>query len=356
MNELHKFIVDLITADGPLSVARYMELCLGHPHYGYYMTRDPFGHHGDFITAPEISQMFGELIGVWCADTWIKMGRPSPCALVELGPGRGTLMVDALRAIRKVSGMAEALSIMLVETSPILQKSQKKLLNQAEFSIRWADSISNLPKIPLLLIANEFFDALPLHQYIRTATGWHERVIGINESNHLQFGLSPEPIAGFDKAAPIGSVFEEARVSSAYVEQIARHVRTYHGAALIVDYGHIKSGFGDTLQAVKHHDFIDPLSNPGDADLTVHVDFDAIGQIARQAGATVSGPVTQRDFLLSLGLAARATRLMHAVSPEQALAIQGQFERLTDPSREGMGTLFNVITLHHPQLEGLAGF
>ena len=356
MNELHKFIVSLIEADGPLSLARYMELCLGHPHYGYYMTRDPFGQQGDFITAPEISQMFGELIGVWCANTWIKMGRPSPCAVVELGPGRGTLMVDALRAIRKVSGMAEALSITLVETSPVLRQSQKKLLNQAEFSIQWTDSISNLPKIPLLLIANEFFDALPLHQYIRMATGWHERLVGIDESNHLQFGLSPEPITRFDRAAPIGSVFEEARASSAYVEQIARHVRTYQGAALIIDYGHIKSGFGDTLQAVKHHGFINPLSDPGDADLTVHVDFEAIGRIAKQAGVTISGPVTQRDFLLALGLAARATRLTNSASPEQALAIQGQFERLTGQSGDGMGTLFKVISLHHPHLEGLAGF
>ena len=356
MNDLYRLLVGLIKADGPMSLARYMELCLGHPRFGYYMTRDPFGQTGDFITAPEISQMFGELVGIWCADTWFKMGSPSPCALVELGPGRGTLMVDALRAICKVPGMAEALSVTLVETSPILRQTQKKALSEAGFTIEWAESVFDLPKTPVLLIANEFLDALPIHQFIRTDKGWHERVIGLDEHDQLCFGLSPEQISGFDKNAPIGSIFEDARISASIIEQVALHFKIYNGAALMVDYGHSKSGFGDTFQAVKAHGFVDPLALPGEADLTTHVDFEGICQIARGSGVAVSGPTTQRDFLLALGLSERASKLAEKGSDEQRLAIRGQFDRLTSTSETGMGKLFKVIAIHHPQLHDLAGF
>lgn len=339
-----------------MSIARYMELCLGHPHYGYYMTRDPFGPTGDFITAPEISQMFGELVGIWCADTWLKMGSPSPCALVELGPGRGTLMADALRAIRKIPGMAEALSITLVETSPILRQAQHKALCKAGLDITWSESVSNLPKMPLLLVANEFFDALPVHQFIRMDRGWHERLIGLDGTDRLCFALAPEPIHGFDKSAPIGSVHEDARVSAAFITHLALHLKTYHGAALLVDYGHSQSGFGDTFQAVKAHEFVDPLAFPGEADLTTHVDFDAISQISRRSGVAISGPTTQRDFLIALGLSERASKLAQGGSAAQKIAVKAQFDRLTDPSATGMGQLFKVIALHHSNLSALAGF
>ena len=356
MNDLCKLLVSLIKADGPLSIARYMELCLGHPRYGYYMTRDPFGHAGDFITAPEISQMFGELIGVWCADTWIRMGRPSQCSLIELGPGRGTLMVDALRAISKVPGMAEALSITLVETSPALRQIQKETLSTSAVPIKWVNSLDDLADNPILVIANEFFDALPIHQFIRTEAGWHERLIGLDQNDHLCFGISPEPIAGFEKAAPVGSIFEDARLSAADIEQIAAHIERFKGAALAIDYGHAKSGYGDTFQAVKAHAFVDPLSLPGEADLTAHVDFAALGEVAKRSGAAISGPITQRDFLLALGLSERASQLAQRGSDEQKVAIKGQFDRLTDSSTRGMGKLFKVIALSHSSLSELAGF
>ncbi|MFM8701946.1 MAG: class I SAM-dependent methyltransferase [Hyphomicrobiales bacterium] len=339
-----------------MSVARYMELCLGHPHHGYYMTRDPFGHTGDFITAPEISQMFGELVGIWCADTWFKMGSPSPCALVELGPGRGTLMVDALRALRKIPAMSDALSITLVETSPILRQSQQKALSEAGFTIKWAESVFDLPKAPILLIANEFLDALPIHQFIQTDLGWRERVIGLNENGQLRFGLSPEPIVGFGKNAPVGSIVEEARISASIIEHVANRVTIDNGAALFIDYGPSEANFGDTFQAVKAHAFVDPLRFPGEADLTAHVNFAAIGEMAKRCGASISGPVTQREFLLALGLSERASRLSEGASDVQRRAIQEQFDRLTQFSETGMGALFKVAALHHPQLRELAGF
>lgn len=265
-------------------------------------------------------------------------------------------MVDALRAIGKVPGMTEALSITLVETSPLLRQIQKERLSSAGLPIKWIDSSTKLPDTPILVIANEFFDALPIHQFIRMEAGWHERVVGLDQNNQLSWGLAPEPIEGFDRAAPVGSILEDARISAAIIEQIATHIERYTGAALVIDYGHSKTGYGDTFQAVKSHAFIDPLSLPGEADLTAHVDFAAIGEIAKRSRVAISGPTTQRDFLLALGLLERTSQLAQRGSDEQKIVLKGQFDRLTDASATGMGKLFKVIALHHSNLSAIAGF
>lgn len=355
MTPLKAEIVHLIQDEGPLSISRYMALCLGHPRHGYYMTRDPFGAQGDFTTAPEISQMFGELIGLWAATIWRAMGEPASIRLVELGPGRGTLMADALRAAKALPGFRAALSVHLVEMSPVLRQAQARTLAGMADPV-WHDSVNDALDGPAIVIANEFLDALPLDQFVRTQAGWQERLIGIDAAGALAFGLASEAESAFSLDAAQGAVIEQPLAALDVVAAVSRHLAQAGGAALFVDYGSANSGFGDTLQAMKQQRFTDPLAEPGEADLTVHVDFARMAQAGLQAGAAAHGPVTQRDFLAALGLAERAQALSARATPEQVAAISAAFDRLTETGATGMGELFKVMALSHPDLPGLPGF
>lgn len=362
MTALKAELVRLIADEGPIPVSRYMALCLGHPRHGYYMTRDPFGAAGDFTTAPEISQMFGEMIGLWAAHLWQAMGAPSRLALIEIGPGRGTLMADMLRATRIVPGFHAAASVHLVETSPALRDIQAATLAGKAEPV-WHDRVETALDGPVIVIANELLDALPLDQFVMTREGWRERLVGLDGEGKLAFGLGDvlggELLSG--EAFPAmtgqeGAVREQPAAALRLVSEVAGHVARYGGGGLFIDYGSLHSGFGDTLQAMRRHAFVDPLAESGEADLTVHVDFARMAQAALRAGAAVHGPVRQGDFLLALGLAERAQALSGKATPEQAQAIGAGFDRLTERGEMGMGDLFKVLGLSHPALPPLPGF
>ncbi|MBF0250798.1 MAG: SAM-dependent methyltransferase [Alphaproteobacteria bacterium] len=342
-----------IAHDGPITVARFMELALGHPEHGYYMTRDPFGLEGDFITSPEITQMFGEMIGLWSVVVWQSMGRPDPVNVVELGPGRGTLMGDALRAAEADPDFMDAQRLWLVETSPVLRDAQKKNLMQTMRMPAWRDSFAETGPGPLLVIGNEFFDALPIRQYEKTAEGWRERLVGMNAAGDgLAFVLAPGAAdetlipETLRAEAEVGAVFEDQSASRAVMTDIAKRVVEHGGAALFFDYGHFEHGLGDTLQAVKDHEYADVLAEPGQADLTAHVDFQQLAEAARAAGAEVLGPLPQGAFLDHLGLRQRADMLMMHADPDVVQVIDGAYNRLTDPDQ--MGVLFKVMAVTRP--------
>jgi SAM-dependent MidA family methyltransferase len=355
MSALKKRIVDLIRLEGPISVERYMALALGDPQHGYYMTRDPLGASGDFTTSPEISQMFGELIGLWCADLWLRAGQPA-LSLVELGPGRGTLMSDVLRATRAVTGFHDALQVTLVEMSPVLSEIQKKTLTDAHPRIEWVPTIASLPQKPTIFLANEFFDALPIRQFQKRDQAWHECLVGADDDGSLVFGLASEPMRMSGPGGTEGDVLEYAPISETIMRDLAHHLLQHNGAGLFIDYGYTASGFGDTLQAMKAHEFVNPLEAPGEADLTVHVNFDALEQAARQNGARTHGPITQAELLDRLGLTTRAETLIRKASPQQAKDIQSARDRLTEPTAKGMGQLFKALALSHPEWPTPAGF
>jgi len=359
MTPLEAEIRRMIAADGPISVATFMSLCLGHPAHGYYTTRDPFGRGGDFITAPEISQMFGELIGLWAAAVWQMMGAPARLALVELGSGRGTLMADALRAAHIVPAFTAALDVHLVETSPVLQRRQQETL-AGTVPIAWHRDLAAVPDGPLIVIANEFFDALPVHQAVKTPSGWHERMVGIGPDGRLAFALHPDPIPGFAALVPdgvagvrAGAVYEWR--SGDVAGEVARRVAT-DGAALVFDYGHVEGAAGETLQAVGQHGFADPLATPGELDLTAHVDFAAFARAAQAAGARVHGPLAQGAFLRRLGIEPRAAVLRANATTAQAAEIDAAVARLTGTGRGAMGALFKAVAFADPKLGALPGF
>jgi NADH dehydrogenase [ubiquinone] 1 alpha subcomplex assembly factor 7 len=352
-------IARLIRLDGPLSVERYMALCLGHPQHGYYITRDPLGRTGDFTTAPEISQMFGELLGLWAAGVWDAMGRPASVRLVELGPGRGTLMRDALRAVgAALPAFRAAASVHLVETSPVLRGAQEAALAGAGAS--WHAHVDAVPDGAAIVFANEFFDALPVRQYRRGARGWHERQVVIADSvpdgpERLAFAYAGEPTRGVDASAPEGAILTYPAAALALVRGLAGRLARDGGALLAIDYGEGHAGTADTLQAVARHRFADPLAAPGEADLTTQVDFGALARAAAAAGTPAHGPTTQRDFLLALGLADRAERLRARATPAQAAGIEAAVARLTDDTPRGMGRLFKVLGLAGRGLDHLPG-
>jgi NADH dehydrogenase [ubiquinone] 1 alpha subcomplex assembly factor 7 len=357
---LEREIRRLIGAAGPMPVADYMRLCLTHPEHGYYINRDPLGAGGDFITAPEISQMFGELIGLWMATVWQQMGAPENVRVIELGPGRGTLMLDALRAVKVVAGFRAAIVLHLVEISPALQQLQQRQLAGLDVPIQWHTTLEEVPGGPGIIVANEFIDALPVHQAIKQSDGWHERVIEIGSDGHLRFGLARDTLAHFDAAlpralrqSPAGSIFEWRSDSVAL--EIGRRVRT-DGAALILDYGHAQYGMGDTLQAVAGHAFADPLRAPGEADLTAHVDFEAIAQSAESIGGRIHGPILQRDLLLRLGIEKRAAALKASAPRDKAIEIDLALSRLTASGALGMGELFKALAITDPRLGSIPGF
>jgi NADH dehydrogenase [ubiquinone] 1 alpha subcomplex assembly factor 7 len=355
LTALRAEIEALIATEGPITVERYMALCLGHPVHGYYRTRDPLGARGDFTTAPEISQIFGELIGLWTAEVWRMMGAPSAVRLVELGPGRGTLMADALRAARVLPAFRAAIHVHLVETSPALRARQEATLAPAGVPVAWHADLAEVPAGPAIVVANEFFDALPIRQFVGTERGWCERLVGLSDGA-LTFGLNPEPDRALSIPVRAGATLEWPSAGLSLVSALAARVASEGGAALVIDYGHTQSGFGDTLQAVRAHAYADPLADPGEADLTAHVDFALLAQAARSAGAAVHGPVTQGDLLHALGIDARAATLKGRATPAQAEAIDAAVMRLTGSGTGEMGALFKVLALGDPSLGALPGF
>ena len=358
MTPLGERIVRRIASQGPITLADYMAQVLTDPQHGYYMSGDPFGRRGDFVTAPEISQMFGELIGLWCVETWQRMGAPSSFLLAELGPGRGTLMADALRAARIAPGFRAAAALHLIEISPELRDRQRTALS--DYQVTWHDGIANLPKGPMLLVANEFFDALPVRQFERTRKGWCERIVVLDDTGELALGLSPPssaPALMVPKSlreAPPGSLVEISPAASGIAAALGRRIAEDGGAALIVDYGRSESAIGVSLQAVRRHAPHAVLAEPGSADLTAHVDFAALAGAAEAAGARAQGPVPQGAFLQRLGLAARAEALSRTATPAQARDLEAACRRLSDADQ--MGELFKVLAVAHPSLGRLAGF
>lgn len=357
---LHHEIAKLIATAGAMPVWRYMQLCLTHPRYGYYIAHDPLGREGDFITAPEVSQMFGELIGLWAASVWREMGSPPALHLIELGPGRGTMMADALRALRVLPPLYQVLSVHLVEINPVLRDKQRETLVGLR-NVHWHTSLDDVPRGPSIILANEYFDVLPIHQMVKRNDGWHERTVELDAAGKLMFGVAPEPVPQFDvllpslvRAAPVGAIFEWRPDSE--IMALATRLRETRGAALIIDYGHVRSDAGDTLQAIARHSFADPLQNAGEADVTAHVDFQALARAAEDVGACVHGPVTQGEFLQRLGIDARANSLMAKASEEVAEGIRTAKARLIGGGRGGMGAMFKVLAISDPSLPMLVGF
>ncbi|MGY6705352.1 class I SAM-dependent methyltransferase [Roseinatronobacter sp.] len=340
MTALRDSLIRQIAAQGPITVAEYMTACLLHPQHGYYTTRDPFGAQGDFTTAPEISQMFGEILGLCLAQAWMDQGSPAPFTLAELGPGRGTLMADMLRATRAVPGFHDGARLHLVEASPVLRRIQAKALPDPQFH----DSADTLPDAPLFLVANEFFDALPIRQFLRAGDGWRERMVGLQDGQ-LAFGLGPvtrldaleHRLADTQEGQMVETCASAAPVMAALAQRIGQH----GGAALIIDYGDWRSR-GDTLQALYQHAADDPLTHPGQADLTAHVDFEALAQAAQPLCATSLTP--QGVFLERLGITARAEHLARRLTGAALESHIAAHRRLTHPQE--MGHLFKILGLH----------
>ncbi len=332
----------IIAAEGPIPLSRYMAEALQHPTHGYYRRGDPLGLHGDFTTAPEISQIFGELLGLWLADRWEAMGRPEPIRLVELGPGRGSLIADALRAMTVVPGLREALEVHLVESNESLRAMQARKVRAC-----WHDEFASVPEGPLLLIANEFFDALPIRQYERRDGRWAERLVGVENDRLVithgpageDVSLIPPELAAAEEAAIVEVCPEGVHLMA----DIARRITTHGGVALIVDYGYRTSAPGDSLQAVRRHQPVDIFHRPGDCDLTAHVNFAALAAAARAEGAAIAGPVSQGAFLEALGIRVRAAMLARRANERQRKDIHAAVRRLIAPDM--MGELFKVLAV-----------
>lgn len=354
MTPLAAILARRIAQTGPITLADYMAECLLHPEHGYYTQRPVFGRAGDFVTAPETTQIFGELLGLALAQAWLDQGAPARVTLAELGPGRGTLMADALRAIgRAVPGFRAALTPVLVEASPALRALQaERLAGQGAI---WAETADALPEAPLFLLANEFFDALPIRQFRRDGAGWAETVVGLADG-HLTLGRSPPvPVAALAHRldTPEGGIVELCPAAPAIMQAVAGRIARHGGAAIVIDYGGWM-GTGDTFQAVRSHAYADPLAEPGLADLTAHVDFAPLAAAAEAAGA-VAGPLTpQGTLLVRLGLHTRAAALASRLDAAGRATLEAAVSRLTDPA--GMGTLFKALPVRPRGASPLAGF
>lgn len=348
MNRLGEKIAGLIRATGPISVADYMATCLFDPEDGYYTTREPFGVAGDFITAPEVSQMFGELVAIWLVQAWRAGGSPAPVTLAEIGPGRGTLMKDLVRTIGRVApDLAAAAGFALVEASPRLARMQKVTLEAASVSATWHETIDTLPDQPLLVVGNEIFDALPFRQFVRIDGKWLERGIGLVEDGALGFGVGTVALAAGAvpdslQDAPDGTIFEIAPAREALMASVTQRIGERGGAGLFFDYGHLAPGPGDTFQAVRKHGSEGVFDNPGEADLTSHVDFHALACVAR-AHRLAAPTMTQGEFLLAMGLLERAGRIGQAGDESARQRISADVERLAGPDQ--MGNLFKVMAV-----------
>ncbi|MFZ3008742.1 MAG: class I SAM-dependent methyltransferase [Phenylobacterium sp.] len=334
-------LIAQVRESGPMSVAQYMTACLHDPADGYYATRPSLGAGGDFITAPLVSQMFGELMGLWAVECWERLGRPQPFRLVEMGPGDGTLMDDMLRAARLAPAFVAAADVWLVETSQPLKARQRATLGDC---VRWAAALSEVPTdAPMILVANELLDCLPPRQFVRTQTRWSERVVGLTDTGDLTFGLAAVALGQALPDAPVGSVLEHSPSQEALGSEIGARIVADGGAALLIDYGRDAPGFGDTLQALRRHVKESPLASPGEADLTVHADFPAVLAAAAREGAATAPILTQGEFLVRLGIGARAEALT-AARPDRSEVIERQLERLVSPDQ--MGELFKVVCIH----------
>lgn len=343
-NSLEDIIKQKIRDEGPMSVGAYMALALGHPEHGYYMKRDPFGRAGDFVTAPEVSQLFGEMIGAWVVDIWRQLGEPARFVLLECGPGRGTLMADMLRVGKGVPGFLEAAEIYLLEMSSVLKAKQKRAL--AGHNVKWIEKIGDIipTGLPVISVANEFLDALPFKQLVKMEDGWADRCI-VLDGDRLKFGVGnkrytyqssflSKPL----REGKVGDIYEDAGDRLTFVKILALILQKQTGAALFIDYGYIEDGLGDTFQALKGHEYVDVLSHVGDADLTSHVDF---GIMRGGMDVSISGPVTQGEFLKALGIGLRAQMLAQNADEKQAEMLEKGLHRLVDSDQ--MGTLFKVI-------------
>ena len=351
---LEHLIRQRIRRQGGITVADYMSLCLTHPEHGYYTTRQPLGEEGDFITAPEASQMFGELIGVWAMACWQSLGRPPRLHLVELGPGRGLLMHDLLRAARALPDFTQALHAHLVEVSPHLRAEQRQRLASYDVPLRWHDDLpppEALADGPVLVIANEFFDALPVHHYERISEGWRERLVVEDAAGNLAFAATGTPLPSetlpqWARNLPVGSIIEIAPERQQYARRIATLLRHTGGAALVIDYGHATPGPGETLQALHRHRQVSVFHRPGESDLTAHVDFTALAEA--MAGLHVPPPLEQGAFLLGLGLRERLHALLANATEEQAARLVRGAERIA--GAQHMGRLFKALCAHTPDM------
>ncbi len=338
-----------IAADGPLSIEAYMKACLLDERAGAYASRQPIGGKGDFITAPEISQIFGELLGLWAIAIWQSMGEPRSVIVAELGPGRGTLIADALRAWRAWPQFVESVAVALVEASPVMAEAQRQTLHDAPAPLRWCARLDEVPEGRLILLANEFIDALPIRQLVRRGNSWRERLVANDDKGCFAFvegeavALEDQVQAAWGRDAPEGAILETRPEANRLLCELAHRATRAPLAALFIDYGHDETGFGDTLQAVRGHRFADPLAAPGEADLSAHVDFADLKTRAEAVGLKVYGPLPQGEFLLKLGLGQRRERLLERTTSAQKAAIASAAARLVDPQQ--MGVLFKVLAL-----------
>lgn len=350
--------------DGPISVETYVEACLTDKDAGYYPSRQPIGADGDFITAPEVSQVFGELLGLWAIAVWQSMGTPSPITIAELGPGRGTLMADAIRTWRKVPDFQKSARVVLVETSPVLREVQQIALSGAETDISWCERFDAVPEGPLIVLANEFIDALPVRQFVWRAPAWRERCVSIGARGGFAFcegktvleagAPDADKMREMMRDMPDGAILEIRPAADAHVAAFGARALAAPFAGLIIDYGHEETALGDTLQAVSQHAFADPLKAPGEVDLTAHVDFAALKDTSRAHGLVVYGPKPQGALLLTLGLEARRDRLCENAGEDQRQDIVSGTNRLVDPS--AMGLLFKALAVTSKGLAPPPGF
>jgi SAM-dependent MidA family methyltransferase len=355
-NPLADKIKALIRTNGPISVTDYFSLCLADPEHGYYRVREPFGRAGDFTTAPEISQLFGEMIGIFLVHAWQQHGTPANAIIAEIGPGRGTMMSDMLRVVRRLApALYQSASIHLVETSERLREVQTEALAGHEGKVQWHQSFDTLPSGFLLLTANELFDAIPIRQFVRTAQGFRERMVGLDADGQLTFaagvaGIDPSLLPSPPQSAAEGTIFEIAPTRDAVMAAICERLRTGGGTAIIIDYGHLSTGYGDTLQAVRNHEYDPPLANPGRADLTSHVDFEQLASRAKAEGVYVNGLAHQGDFLIALGLLERAAALGRDKDAATQERIRDDVERLAGSGAGKMGELFKVLVVGSPEV------
>ncbi|MBP2236747.1 SAM-dependent MidA family methyltransferase [Sinorhizobium kostiense] len=355
-NSLADKIKALIRANGPISVTDYFSLCLADPEHGYYRVREPFGAAGDFTTAPEVSQLFGEMIGVFLVHAWQQHGSPKGALIAEIGPGRGTMMSDMLRVVQRLAPeLYEGSSVHLVETSERLREVQAATLSAHYGKIHWHESFDSLPAGLLLIAANELFDAIPIRQFVRTALGFRERVVGLDAEDELTFaagtaGIDPALLPTPAQAVAEGTIFEIAPARDAVMAAFCERLRTGGGTAIIIDYGHLATGYGDTLQAVRKHRYDPPLAHPGEADLTSHVDFEQLANRARGEGIQVNGLAHQGDFLVGLGLLERAAALGRGKNATTQESIRDDVERLAGTGAGKMGELFKVLVVSSPEV------
>jgi len=345
-----------IVLTGPMSVADYVNRCLHDPRDGYYATRPAIGATGDFITAPMVSQMFGELIGLWAVETWRRLGAPERVRLVEVGPGDGTLMSDALRAARLDPEFLRAVDLILIEPSAPLRAAQARTLVDSDVEPRWVSGLDRIETdAPVILIANEVLDCLPARQFMKTEDGWAERRVGVTDEGALEFGLVriTGPFRKPDFSVEVGQVFEVSEQQAAFGREVAALIGAATGAAVLIDYGRARPDAGDTLQALRRHQKVDPLERPGEADVTQWADFPTVLEAAVRAGADVTGCLGQGEFLERLGLSARAEGLK-ARRPDAAAVIDRQVDRLA--GRTQMGELFKACAIFAPRTLVVPGF